>query len=204
MTSKADMEIKISFIGQSSVGKTSLINQYIKHTFTDIYLSTIGADQVIKEIKLENGKTIKLNIWDTAGQERFRSVNAIFLKGTNIVIMVYDITKRESFEEMKNFWYKCVQDNIGDNALIGIAGNKSDLYENEQVSKEEGQKYADEINAIFKETTALSLESIDSLMTELTTKYYDMFGKKISDDNDSKVKVNLTNCNKKKNCCVKN
>ena len=82
MTSKADMEIKISFIGQSSVGKTSLINQYIKHTFTDIYLSTIGADQVIKEITLENGKTIKLNIWDTAGQERFRSVNAIFLKGT--------------------------------------------------------------------------------------------------------------------------
>ena len=100
MSKKVDFEIKLAFIGQSTVGKTSLITQYTKKTFADTYLSTIGADQIIKELKLENGLNVKLNIWDTAGQERFRSVNAIFLKGAQIVIMVYDITKRDTFEEI--------------------------------------------------------------------------------------------------------
>ena len=161
MSKKVDFEIKLAFIGQSTVGKTSLITQYTKKTFADIYLSTIGADQIIKELKLDNGLNVKLNIWDTAGQERFRSVNAIFLKGAQIVIMVYDITKRDTFDEIKNYWYNNIKNIIGKDTIIGIAGNKSDLYENEQVTKEEGQQYAQEIKAIFKETTATTFESIN-------------------------------------------
>ena len=201
MSKKVDFEIKLAFIGQSTVGKTSLITQYTKKTFADIYLSTIGADQIIKELKLDNGLNVKLNIWDTAGQERFRSVNAIFLKGAQIVIMVYDITKRDTFDEIKNYWYNNIKNIIGKDTIIGIAGNKSDLYENEQVTKEEGQQYAQEIKAIFKETTATTFESINELINELVQKYFILNNINNLSDKGESIKVNNTKPDKKKNCC---
>ena len=201
MSKKVDFEIKLAFIGQSTVGKTSLITQYTKKTFADTYLSTIGADQIIKELKLENGLNVKLNIWDTAGQERFRSVNAIFLKGAQIVIMVYDITKRDTFEEIKNYWYNNVKNIIDKDTIIGLAGNKSDLYENEQVSKEEGQQYAQEIKAIFKETTATTFESINELINELVQKYYIQSNLNNVPHKEEGIKVNNNKIGKKKVCC---
>ena len=201
MSKKVDFEIKLAFIGQSTVGKTSLITQYTKKTFADTYLSTIGADQIIKELKLDNGLNVKLNIWDTAGQERFRSVNAIFLKGAQIVIMVYDITKRDTFEEIKNYWYNNIKNIIGKDTIIGIAGNKSDLYENEQVTKEEGQQYAQEIKAIFKETTATTFESINELINELVQKYYIQSNLNNVPHKEEGIKVKNTKTEKKKNCC---
>jgi small GTP-binding protein len=201
MSKKVDFEIKLAFIGQSTVGKTSLITQYTKKTFADIYLSTIGADQIIKELKLDNGLNVKLNIWDTAGQERFRSVNAIFLKGAQIVIMVYDITKRDTFDEIKNYWYNNIKNIIGKDTIIGIAGNKSDLYENEQVTKEEGQQYAQEIKAIFKETTATTFESINELINELVQKYYIQSNLNNVPHKEEGIKVNNNKIGKKKVCC---
>jgi small GTP-binding protein len=201
MSKKVDFEIKLAFIGQSTVGKTSLITQYTKKTFADTYLSTIGADQIIKELKLENGLNVKLNIWDTAGQERFRSVNAIFLKGAQIVIMVYDITKRDTFEEIKNYWYNNVKNIIDKDTIIGLAGNKSDLYENEQVTKEEGQQYAQEIKAIFKETTATTFESINELINELVQKYYIQSNLNNVPHKEEGIKVNNNKIGKKKVCC---
>ena len=201
MSKKVDFEIKLAFIGQSTVGKTSLITQYTKKTFADTYLSTIGADQIIKELKLENGLNVKLNIWDTAGQERFRSVNAIFLKGAQIVIMVYDITKRDTFEEIKNYWYNNIKNIIDKDTIIGLAGNKSDLYENEQVTKEEGQQYAQEIKAIFKETTATTFESINELINELVQKYYIQSNLNNVPHKEEGIKVNNNKIGKKKVCC---
>ena len=201
MSKKVDFEIKLAFIGQSTVGKTSLITQYTKKTFADTYLSTIGADQIIKELKLENGLNVKLNIWDTAGQERFRSVNAIFLKGAQIVIMVYDITKRDTFEEIKNYWYNNVKNIIDKDTIIGLAGNKSDLYENEQVTKEEGQQYAQEIKAIFKETTATTFESINELINELVQKYFILNNVNNFPNKEEGIKVNNNKIGKKKLCC---
>jgi small GTP-binding protein len=201
MSKKVDFEIKLAFIGQSTVGKTSLITQYTKKTFADTYLSTIGADQIIKELKLDNGLNVKLNIWDTAGQERFRSVNAIFLKGAQIVIMVYDITKRDTFDEIKNYWYNNIKNIIGKDTIIGIAGNKSDLYENEQVTKEEGQQYAQEIKAIFKETTATTFESINELINELVQKYFILNNVNNFPNKEEGIKVKNTKTEKKKNCC---
>ena len=201
MSKKVDFEIKLAFIGQSTVGKTSLITQYTKKTFADTYLSTIGADQIIKELKLDNGLNVKLNIWDTAGQERFRSVNAIFLKGAQIVIMVYDITKRDTFEEIKNYWYNNVKNIIDKDTIIGLAGNKSDLYENEQVTKEEGQQYAQEIKAIFKETTATTFESINELINELVQKYYIQSNLNNVPHKEEGIKVNNNKIGKKKVCC---
>ena len=204
MSKKVDLEIKLAFIGQSTVGKTSLITQYTKKTFADTYLSTIGADQIIKELKLENGVKVKLNIWDTAGQERFRSVNAIFLKGAQIVIMVYDITKRDTFDEIKNYWYNNVKSIIAKDTVLGIAGNKSDLYENEQVSKEEGQQYAQEIKAVFKETTATTFESINELINELVQKYYSQNNLTNFPNKDEAIRVSKMKNEKKRNCCSNN
>ena len=199
MSKKVDLEIKLAF-----VGKTSLITQYTKKTFADTYLSTIGADQIIKELKLENGVKVKLNIWDTAGQERFRSVNAIFLKGAQIVIMVYDITKRDTFDEIKNYWYNNVKSIIAKDTVLGIAGNKSDLYENEQVSKEEGQQYAQEIKAVFKETTATTFESINELINELVQKYYSQNNLTNFPNKDEAIRVSKMKNEKKRNCCSNN
>ena len=204
MSKKVDLEIKLAFIGQSTVGKTSLITQYTKKTFADTYLSTIGADQIIKELKLENGVKVKLNIWDTAGQERFRSVNAIFLKGAQIVIMVYDITKRDTFDEIKNYWYNNVKSIIAKDTVLGIAGNKSDLYENEQVTKEEGQQYAQEIKAVFKETTATTFESINELINELVQKYYSQNNITNFPNKDEAIRVSKMKNEKKRNCCSNN
>ena len=203
MSLSFDIELKLSFIGQSRVGKTSLINQYIKKKFSTSYILTIGADQVTKIITLENGKKIKINIWDTAGQERFRSVNSIFLKGSNMIIMVYDITNKESFDEMKNFWFNSINDNISNNPIIGIAANKSDLYENEEVDKEEGKKYANDINAIFKETTATSFDSINLLIKEMCEEYWKVHQNEYIDTNNDFIKINdKENEKKKKACCV--
>ena len=202
MSLSFDIELKLSFIGQSRVGKTSLINQYIKKKFSTSYILTIGADQVTKIITLENGKKIKINIWDTAGQERFRSVNSIFLKGSNMIIMVYDITNKESFDEMKNFWFNSINDNISNNPIIGIAANKSDLYENEEVDKEEGKKYANDINAIFKETTATSFDSINLLIKEMCEEYWKVHQNEYIDTNNDFIKINMENEKKKKACCA--
>ena len=195
-----DLEVKLSFIGESAVGKTSLINQYIKQKFSSSYILTIGADQVSRIVTLKNGKKIKLNIWDTAGQERFRSVNAIFLKGSNMIIMVYDITNKESFEEMKNFWYKNINDNTSNNPVIGIAANKSDLYENEEVDKEEGKKYANDINAIFKETSALSFESINLLINDMCEEYWTIHGNEYIPKEAIKITEEKKD-KKNKRCC---
>ena len=195
-----DLEVKLSFIGESAVGKTSLINQYIKQKFSSSYILTIGADQVSRIVTLKNGKKIKLNIWDTAGQERFRSVNAIFLKGSNMIIMVYDITNKESFEEMKNFWYKNINDNTSNNPVIGIAANKSDLYEKEEVNKDEGKKYADDINAIFKETSALSFESINLLINDMCEEYWTIHGNEYIPKEAIKITEEKKD-KKNKRCC---
>ncbi len=195
-----DLEVKLSFIGESAVGKTSLINQYIKQKFSSSYILTIGADQVSRIVTLKNGKKIKLNIWDTAGQERFRSVNAIFLKGSNMIIMVYDITNKESFEEMKNFWYKNINDNTSNNPVIGIAANKSDLYEKEEVNKDEGKKYANDINAIFKETSALSFESINLLINDMCEEYWTIHGNEYIPKEAIKITEEKKD-KKNKRCC---
>ena len=199
-----ELQIKMVIIGDSGVGKTNFIFQFTENRFSGLHIATVGFDYKTKIISLPSSKKkVKIQIWDTAGQERYMALNKnIFQKVQGIIIM-YDLTKRNTFENLDK-WMHVLSQSVSGKVKFLVANKLDKASEQRIVSEEEGQKYADEINAIFKETTALSLESIDLLMTELTTKYYDMFGKKISDDNNSNVKVNLTDCNKKRNCCGKN
>ena len=197
-----DYEVKLIFIGESGVGKTSLIKQFIDKYFIDKKLTTIGHDILQKEIYLSEDKKIILNIWDTCGQEQFRTINQLFLKNAKIVLFVYDITQKKSFEELKNFWYEYVISVLGKNIIIGIAANKSDLYQNEEVNINDAKNFAFEINAIYKETSAKYFESINSLINDMIFKFIE---KSENDDklNENNISVVSEDNEKKKNGCCK-
>ena len=151
-----EKNLKIILLGEMSVGKTSLINVYFDKQFHNKVNPTIGAEAKSKIVNI-NETTYKINMWDTAGAERFRSINQIFIKDSDIVILVYDITNQKSFSEL-SFWAKYAEELLGKDVILGVVGNKMDLFqefdEEQIVSKDEGEKYANEIGALFCETSA--------------------------------------------------
>jgi small GTP-binding protein len=164
--------VKISLIGNSGVGKTCIILRYTNERFNESSISTQGANYSPKTINV-NGKNIHLDIWDTAGQEQYRSLGRHFYKDSYIVILVYDITNRESFEDLKNIWYSDLQKCGEKYIVLAIVGNKTDLYEKEAVPEDEARKYAQEINAIFMLVSAKKGDNIQLLFERLINKYLD-------------------------------
>ncbi len=164
-------KIKLILVGETKVGKTSIITQYIKNDFLEEFITTTSQDKSIKEIKLENGEEIVLEIWDTIGQQKLRTTNKIFMKNAKIALIVYDITNENSFKNLKVF-YNEINEYIGkENIVIGVVANKSDLYEEKVVSKEEGEEYAKSINALFFEISAKDHECIENLFKDIATEY---------------------------------
>ena len=141
------LKIKIILVGNARTGKTSIINRYYSNTFTLNTLMTVSMNYVSKKLKINN-KNIVANIWDTAGQEQYRSVNQLFIKDSDIVIFVYDITDKQSFEDL-DYWHKFIIEELGENPLFGLVGNKVDLYDNEEVTDEEGEELAKKWEAFF-------------------------------------------------------
>ena len=195
-----DFELKITFVGDAGVGKTSLIEQLINKKFSQEVPSTIGGGNFIKRITI-NQKKCQLSIWDTAGQERFRSLSKIYLKNSNIVIYVYDITKRETFDNITKNWTHIIHDLLGDNNIIfGVFGNKSDMYSFDNVGFDNGKNLAEEINGFFFETTAQNYDNIMEAIRKLVNEYIIKYG----DINDKKDKIVLNDENNKNNgCCGK-
>jgi small GTP-binding protein len=187
--------IKVVLIGDSGVGKTSIISRFTKDTFNNEEMSSSSAQFTSKTIQI-NEQSIKFDIWDTAGQEKFRALAKIFYKDAQVIILVYEIINKESFESIKNYWYKESSENSTADIFF-VVGNKSDLYENEQVTDEEGKKFAKEINAIFKITSALSNTGIDRL--------FESIGKKILNPNYTEDGINdLSNSIPKNNVNIIN
>ena len=116
-------------------------------------------------------REVLLEIWDTAGQERFRSMSKIFYKEAAIVILVYDITKLQTFTELNNYWLNAISQSAPKDAILGVSANKSDLVDYEEVDENEARNFAKEIGAVFKPTSAKSNAGIDELFTELGQKY---------------------------------
>ena len=148
--------VKVVLLGESGVGKTSIINQFTYHKFDPDCISNISAQFVAKTIEYQGYGTIKYDLWDTAGQERYRSMAKIFYKDAKVIIFVYDITNQTSFDELKNYWFEQTKTNCEQDVILAIAANKSDLYGDQAISEEVGQKYADEIGAIFQTTSAMN------------------------------------------------
>ena len=156
MTKKNDdkINIKIILLGESTVGKTNLINVFCDLGFTEKNLPTLSQNKFYKIIRLPNNKDVKITLWDTAGQEKYRCITKNFIQGSNIVIFVYDVTKIETFLEI-NYWINCAVEELGnENVVFGLVGNKIDLIEESEVDRNEAEKCANNINASFTETSA--------------------------------------------------
>ena len=193
-------EIKVILLGETAVGKTSIIKRYNEDEFDMDLPSSMTMSYVDKTIEI-NEKKYKLIIWDTIGQEAYRSISKLFLNDSKIVILVYSIENLQSFKNL-DFWYNLYLEELGKEVTLGIAGNKADLYAKQQVSYEEAKKFADERGAIFAEISAKdNKESINSLMTDLVMKYLKQ-DKKEKDDEKKGIKLNKKdNKTDKKRCC---
>ena len=195
---ESNNDLKMILVGNSGVGKTNLINSLIGEKFQSVTLATVSSTFVEKKIMIDN-KLYEVEIWDTAGQEKFNSLTKIFIKGAKIVILVYDITLRKSFKEI-DFWLKTVNEVLEEKPVIGLAGNKKDLYLKEEVSNEEGNEKAEEIGAIFKLTSAKEGFGISDLFEELMKEYIKRI---LNGEIKPHKSYNLEkgNSNKKKKCC---
>ena len=162
---------KVVLVGESGVGKTSMITQFIDQIFQEDQQSTTGGTFSTKDVICDGSKILRFEIWDTAGQEKYRSLTTMFYKDANAAVMVYDVTRAESFEELKNYWAKQIKENSPEKIILVIAANKSDLIEQEQVDEGEARNFAKELNAIFISTSAKSSEGINSLFEEIAKKY---------------------------------
>ena len=181
-----EQEIKIILVGEPFTGKTSLINTAIGLKFIENKeLSTAAANFVNKEFQID-GKTYITSLWDTIGQEKFRSLTKIFIKDSKIVVFVFDITNKASFKEL-NFWMNTIEEILGVDAILGIAANKQDLYDKEEVKEEEIKKFADEKNIPFKYTTAKNPKLFVSFLEELLIKYIDKYGGNIKGNSGKKL-----------------
>ena len=165
---------KLVFIGDPGVGKTCIISRFLKGTFDADQITTVGASYASKTIKIsETNESLTLDVWDTAGQEKYRSLTRIFFQGAKLAILVYDITRKDSFENLKNVWLKELKDHADKNVVLGVAGNKSDLYEKEEVPEQEAREFAKSIGAIFCLTSAQSNSGIEELFEEMGKKFLD-------------------------------
>ena len=164
--------IKVALLGNSGVGKTSIILRYTTDKFDENSLITQGANFSQNDIEI-NGQKYILDIWDTAGQEQYRSLGKHFYKDAFIVILVYDISNKNSFEDLKNIWYNDLIRYGQKYTVSAIVGNKMDLYEKEEVSENEGRAFATEKKALFMQVSAKNNDNINALFKALVFKYID-------------------------------
>ena len=167
-------QCKVVLLGDSGVGKTCIISRYISGSFDSNSASTNGASYASKKVEYKDiNKILILDIWDTAGQEKYKSLTKFFYKDAAVAILVYDISLKQSFENVKNYWYQQIQENGDKNMVLGIAGNKCDLYEEEAVPEAEAREFASSIGAIFGLTSAQNNTGINELFQDVGKKYLD-------------------------------
>ena len=197
-----DKTCSILLLGDTCVGKTCLISRYANGVFKEEYISTVGVDYVSKQ-EIINDQNINVKLWDTAGQERYKALTPSYLRGAEGIVLVYDVTKSESFDSLK-VWIDSLKNNLGENSLpIIIDGNKIDL-DDRDVSKETAQKFAQEYNYKYFETSAKSGVGVDELFREIVNQILEKKDKtdEVKEERKSvKLQSDKGNTQKKKGCC---
>jgi len=191
---KKEVLYKILLLGDSSVGKTCFLMRYTDNTFQEIHMSTIGLDYKLKNVQLDDGKIVKIQIWDTAGQDRFRSITKNYYKGAHGIILIYDITNKKSFENVRN-WINQIKEEVSEKVSIILVGNKIDDEEHRVVPTVEGEKLSKELGLMFFECSAKSGINIDSTFNELVKTTVENYSKVIKGEKLKNKK------NGKKGCC---
>mmetsp|Transcript_14923 Transcript_14923/g.41932 ORF Transcript_14923/g.41932 Transcript_14923/m.41932 type:complete len:212 (-) Transcript_14923:295-930(-) len=156
---------KLVFLGDQSVGKTSIITRFMYDKFDNTYQATIGIDFLSKTMYLED-RTVRLQLWDTAGQERFRSLIPSYIRDSSVAVVVYDVSNRQSFLNTAR-WIEEVRAERGSDVIVVLVGNKTDLVDKRQVSIEEGDAKAREFNVMFIETSAKAGFNIKALFRKI-------------------------------------
>jgi small GTP-binding protein len=162
-------QFKVVLLGESAVGKSSLVLRFVKGQFHEYQESTIGAAFLTQTICIDD-TTVKFEIWDTAGQERYHSLAPMYYRGAQAAIIVYDITSQDSFVRAKT-WVKELQRQASANIVIALAGNKADLANGKRaVAFEEAQTYADENSLLFMETSAKTAQNVNEIFLAIAKK----------------------------------
>ena len=179
------LEIKIILLGDMFVGKTSIISRYVEDSFSENIMSSSAMSYTQKDIVIDKQK-IQLNIWDTVGQEKYRALSKLFFQDTKIVILVYSIISLESFKGL-DYWYNLYKETIGNEVILGIIGNKSDLYLEQEVEESQGEEYAKNHGGIFQLVSAKNNRvGIDEFIKKLVNEYLKKFG---INKNNKKIKL---------------
>ena len=202
---------KVVLLGDSGVGKTCIISRYISGAFDQNSPTTNGASYASKILEFPKlNKKISVDIWDTAGQEKYKSLTKFFYKDAAVAILVYDITSKETFENMKKFWYEQLQEFGSKKIILGIAGNKCDMYEREEVSENDAKEFAESKGAFFEITSAKNNTGINELFMNAANRFVDPNFKSNSDEEKQqadqgegniKLEENDNKKEKKKGCC---
>ena len=191
MATQDNISCKVVLVGESGVGKTAIIHRYLYNEYDDNRITTSSPEYKNKILEYpEYNKSITFDIWDTAGQEAYRSVTRNFYINAAIGLMVYDIRVKDSFENIKTYWSEQLKEYGEENIILAIAGNKSDLFEDQKVSEKEVKKFAESIGAIFKLTSCKENIGIKELFFECGKKYLEV-NKLIG--NENKVKKDTEN-----------
>ena len=161
-------QFKLVLLGESSVGKSSLVLRFVKGQFHEFQESTIGAAFLTQTVQIDD-TTVKFEIWDTAGQERYHSLAPMYYRGAQAAIVVYDITNKETFQKAQT-WIKELQRQASPNIVIALAGNKLDLAGKRAVSYDEAKAYADECSLLFMETSAKTAANVMDIFTSIAKK----------------------------------
>ena len=169
MSEEEIKSVEVVLLGESGVGKTCIISRFVNNIYNAKTTSNLTPAFTTKTMKFArfNGKEIKFDLWDTAGQERFRSVTKSLYRDAKVIILVYDITEKETFNEVKDYWYEQIKLNSANDVILCLAGNKCDLYENEVITEEEGKELAKEMGAIFKLTSSKEKVGINELFQDI-------------------------------------
>ena len=201
---ESEMIFKIIIVGNSSTGKTKIIDRYLKNIFEDNSIPTLGFQMNKKEFQIEQDK-ITVQIWDTAGQEKYASLTSSYYKSAKGALVVYDITDKESFNKVE----KLVDDlkNGGDkNIYIILLGNKNDLEDRRVITKEEGENLAQKLNLGFGEVSAKTGDGIEEAFQKLINEVYRISKNEFKSYSDVQVSVNQKiepkkTIVQKKKCC---
>lgn len=201
MSNEYDYLFKLLLIGDSSVGKSCLLLRFADDSYVDSYISTIGVDFKIRTVELE-GKTVKLQIWDTAGQERFRTITSSYYRGAHGIIIVYDVTETESFNNVKQ-WLNEIDRYATDTVCKLLVGNKCDLVDNKVVDSQTAKAFADELGIPFLETSAKDSINVEQAFLTMAAEIKKKMGSQTTGGKSAEtVQMKGQPIPQKSNCCV--